>query len=87
MSAGRQLKLHLQRRKRREKNKERFQLVSELIPEIARKAAKIAGRDEPDIRPLLVRVARVVLFSLGRNGTLRVINSPARRGSSTFSQG
>jgi DNA topoisomerase VI subunit B len=59
MEAARELRKFLFRKIRLKERQERAGIFEEYLPVIARKAARLAGVKEPDIKPLLKKVAGV----------------------------
>ncbi|MGQ9788899.1 MAG: DNA topoisomerase VI subunit B [Candidatus Hadarchaeaceae archaeon] len=59
MEAARELKNFLHRRLRAKERQERAGIFEKFLPVVARKAAKLAGAEEPDIKPLLKKIAGV----------------------------
>ncbi len=57
MEAARELRRHLYRKIRREERQQRVGIFERYLPIIARRAASLAGKSEPDVRPLLRKVA------------------------------
>lgn len=57
MEAARELRLFLYRRIRAKERQERAGIFEQYLPVIARKAAKLAGVSEPDVKSLLKKVA------------------------------
>ncbi|RLF49468.1 MAG: DNA topoisomerase VI subunit B [Thermoplasmata archaeon] len=58
--AGRMLKTHLSKKKKRGKVREKFELVQEILPEIAGKSAKILNRPVPNLVPVITKIMNVV---------------------------
>ncbi|MEM2878921.1 MAG: DNA topoisomerase VI subunit B [Candidatus Hadarchaeales archaeon] len=59
MEAARELRKYLYRKIRSKEKQERAGIFERYLPIIARKAAKLAGMKEPDIKPLLKRITGV----------------------------
>jgi len=59
MEAARELRKFLYRRLKAKERQERAGIFERFLPVIARKAARLAGADEPDIKPLLKKIAGV----------------------------
>ncbi len=57
---GRSMKSFMNKKDRRKKINEKFRLVQNLIPEIARKAASIVNEDQPAVDPIISKIANVV---------------------------
>ncbi|MEA1904422.1 MAG: DNA topoisomerase VI subunit B [Candidatus Hadarchaeota archaeon] len=57
MEVARELRRYLNRKIRREERQQRAGIFERYIPIIARRAASLAGRSEPDVRPLLGKIA------------------------------
>jgi DNA topoisomerase-6 subunit B len=57
---ARRLKTHLNKSARRAKSKEKFDIVQVLLPEIAKKAAKIVGKPVPDLGKTVTNIMNVV---------------------------
>ncbi len=57
---ARRLRLHLSKSKKKTKVKEKFDIVQEILPEIARKSAEILERPVPDITPIITKVMDIV---------------------------
>ncbi|MCK4717509.1 MAG: DNA topoisomerase VI subunit B, partial [Thermoplasmata archaeon] len=57
---GRKLKLHLSKRKKKGKAQEKFDIVQQILPEIAKKSAAILGRPVPDITRVITKVMDIV---------------------------
>ena len=56
MDVARELRRFLNRKIRREERQQRAGIFERYLPIIARKAASLAGKSEPDIRPLLKKI-------------------------------
>ena len=48
------------RSRNREKTKEKFELVNEILPAIATKASSLLGRSEPDLNPIITKIMNAV---------------------------
>jgi DNA topoisomerase-6 subunit B len=59
MEAARELKKFLYRRLKAKERQERAGIFEKFLPVVARKAARLAGVEEPDIKPLLKKIAGV----------------------------
>ncbi len=58
--AARGLGRHLNKKAKRAKVSEKFKLVSEILPEIAKKSAAMLGKPEPDLAPIVCKIMDVV---------------------------
>ncbi|HLF16274.1 MAG TPA: DNA topoisomerase VI subunit B, partial [Candidatus Thermoplasmatota archaeon] len=58
--AARMLGRHLTKKAKRAKVSEKFKLVSEILPEIAKKSSAMLGRPEPDLAAVVCRIMDVV---------------------------
>ena len=61
--SGRSLKTYMNKKDRRLKVMEKYRIVSEIIPEIARKAASVTGNDVPPIDDVISKIANVILVT------------------------
>ncbi len=61
--AGREIRGHLRKQEKRKKADEKFRLVNTIVPEIARKAAAILSKDQPNIDTVLSKIANVVFIN------------------------
>lgn len=59
---GRSLRSFMNKKDKRQKINEKFRLVQSLIPEIARKAASIVNEDQPQVSPIISKIANVVFI-------------------------
>ena len=59
-ACARKLKTHLSRKEKKEKNRVKFQIVQEILPQIAEKSAAIIDRPVPDIRGTVTQIMNVV---------------------------
>lgn len=57
---ARNLGRHLNKRKKREKTRAKFDLITKVLPEIAAKSAKMVGRDPPKLDRVLCEIMNVV---------------------------
>ncbi len=57
---GRRLKTHLTKKARREKTREKFEIVQKVLPRIAEKSAGIVGQPLPDLGPTITKIMGVV---------------------------
>ncbi|HET6399511.1 MAG TPA: DNA topoisomerase VI subunit B, partial [Candidatus Thermoplasmatota archaeon] len=58
--AARGLGRHLAKKAKRAKVSEKFKLVSQILPEIAKKSASMLGKPEPDLAPIVCKIMDVV---------------------------
>ncbi|MHB8634271.1 MAG: DNA topoisomerase VI subunit B [Thermoplasmatota archaeon] len=58
--AARGLGRHLAKKAKRAKVSEKFTLVNKILPELARKSAKMLGKPEPDLAPIVCKIMDVV---------------------------
>ncbi len=61
--AGREIRRHLRKKDKRKKADEKFRLVNQIIPEIAKKASSILSENEPVIDSVLSQIANVVFVN------------------------
>ncbi len=59
-ACARKLKTHLSRKEKKEKNRVKFQIVQEILPQIAEKSAAIIDRPVPDLRGTITQIMNVV---------------------------
>jgi len=59
---GRLLRLHIQKKKKLAKIAEKKRIISELLPEIARKVSNIVKKPIPDLEPVIARIMNNYLF-------------------------
>jgi len=57
---GRRLKTHLTKKGRREKTREKFEIVQKVLPRIAEKSSGIVGQPVPDLGPTITKIMGVV---------------------------
>ncbi|MEE9236565.1 MAG: DNA topoisomerase VI subunit B [Thermoplasmata archaeon] len=57
---GRRLKSHMNKRAKRAKTEEKFEIVRVLLPRMAEKSAAIVGRPVPDISRIITKIMNVV---------------------------
>jgi len=59
-SLGRQLKMYRVKKERKKKLSEKFFIVNQLLPEIARKSAEIVEKPVPRLEPVITKIMNVV---------------------------
>ena len=59
-SIGRQLKMYRVKKERKKKLSEKFFIVNQLLPEIARKSAEIVEKPAPRLEPVITKIMNVV---------------------------
>ena len=59
-SLGRQLKMYRVKKERKKKLSEKFFIVNQLLPEIARKSAEIVEKPVPKLEPVITKIMNVV---------------------------
>ncbi|MFQ5838247.1 MAG: DNA topoisomerase VI subunit B [Thermoplasmata archaeon] len=57
---GRRLKSHMNKKARRAKTEEKFEIVRAILPQMAEKSARILGRPVPDISRTIAKIMNVV---------------------------
>ncbi|RLF31461.1 MAG: DNA topoisomerase VI subunit B [Thermoplasmata archaeon] len=85
---ARKMRLHLSKKKKKEKMKSKFLLISQILPEIAKKSAEIVGKPVPPIDGVISQIMNIVWVDdqvVSKNGvaesTITIINykrSPQR---------
>jgi len=58
--SGRRLKTHLSKKARREKTREKFEIVQKILPQIAAKSANIVGKKVPSLDATITKIMGVV---------------------------
>ncbi|TLZ49073.1 MAG: DNA topoisomerase VI subunit B [Methanobacteriota archaeon] len=58
--SGRRLKTHLSKKARREKTREKFEIVQKILPQIAAKSASIVGKKVPNLDATITKIMGVV---------------------------
>lgn len=59
-ACARKLKAHLRKKEKKEKNRVKFQIVQEILPQIAEKAASIVGKPVPTLKGTITQIMNVV---------------------------
>jgi len=62
LEVGRSLKSHKRKSTQRAKAREKFELVNDILPEIAAKASQILGREEPELAPVITKIMKAVFI-------------------------
>ena len=60
LELGRGLRSHLKKKERGAKSKEKFELVREILPEIAERSARIVGKSTPDLGPVITTIMKSI---------------------------
>ncbi|MCI4334632.1 MAG: DNA topoisomerase VI subunit B [Thermoplasmata archaeon] len=58
--AARHLRTHLSRRSRRDLASEKFIIIQRILPQLAEKASRLAGKPVPDLTPVITKIMDVV---------------------------
>jgi DNA topoisomerase VI subunit B len=58
--AARHLRTHLSRRNRRDLASEKFAIIQRILPQLAEKASRLAGKPVPDLTPVITKIMDVV---------------------------
>ncbi len=72
---ARNLKSHLNKKERKAKTREKFDIVQKILPDLANKSAEQLGRPVPDLARTIIRIMNVVWVEPARakeNGTWRI---------------
>ncbi|MFP4545939.1 MAG: DNA topoisomerase VI subunit B, partial [Methanomassiliicoccales archaeon] len=59
-ACGRKLKSHLNKKETQKKTRAKFEIVRELLPQIAEKSASIVGKETPDLSRTITKIMNVV---------------------------
>ncbi|OYT46754.1 DNA topoisomerase VI subunit B [Thermoplasmatales archaeon ex4484_6] len=65
MDCGRRMRSHINKKKKLKKVSEKYDIIKEILPDIARKSASILGRDEPPLDPIITKIMNVHVFDSG----------------------
>jgi DNA topoisomerase-6 subunit B len=84
---ARRLQIHLKKKVRKKKTREKFDIVQGILPRIAEKSAKIVGKPKPRLEPIITKIMNVVWiddsveFEKGKhNVTISIYNyTPSRK--------
>ncbi len=60
LELGRGLRSHLKKKERGVKSKEKFELVREILPQIAERSARIVGKPAPDLGPVITTIMKSI---------------------------
>jgi DNA topoisomerase-6 subunit B len=86
-ACARRLQIHIKKKVRKKKTREKFDIVQILLPKIAEKSAKIVGKPVPKLEPIITKIMNVVWiddaveFKNGKhNVTISIYNyTPSRK--------
>jgi DNA topoisomerase-6 subunit B len=59
-ACARRLQIHIKKKVRKKKTREKFDIVQIILPKIAEKSAKIVGKPKPDLAPIITKIMNVV---------------------------
>ena len=59
-ACARRLQIHIKKKVRKKKTKEKFDIVQTILPKIAEKSAKIVGKPVPKLEPIITKIMNVV---------------------------
>ncbi|UCG69236.1 MAG: DNA topoisomerase VI subunit B [Thermoplasmata archaeon] len=59
-ACARRLQIHIKKKVRKKKTREKFDIVQIILPKIAEKSAKIVGKPEPNLAPIITKIMNVV---------------------------
>ncbi|UCE75462.1 MAG: DNA topoisomerase VI subunit B [Methanomassiliicoccales archaeon] len=59
-ACARRLQIHIKKKVRKKKTKEKFDIVQTLLPKIAEKSANIVGKSVPRLEPIITKIMNVV---------------------------
>ncbi len=62
LEVGRSLKSHKRKSTQRAKAREKFELINDILPEIAAKASQILGREVPELTPVITKIMKAVFI-------------------------
>jgi len=57
---ARNVRKHISKKKKREKTREKFDLITKILPEIAKKSAKMLDKPVPKLDPIITKIMNVV---------------------------
>ena len=57
---ARNVRKHISKKKKREKTREKFDLITKILPEIAKKSAKMLNKPVPKLDPIITKIMNVV---------------------------
>jgi DNA topoisomerase-6 subunit B len=59
-ACARRLQIHIKKKVRKKKTREKFDIVQVILPKIAEKSAKIVGKPVPKLEPIITKIMNVV---------------------------